>query len=157
MDLVIKFQTEWLTTRCLNRGASGQSTRPLFWKHRKSKRRKAKGSSTLVGSQEKTYGSWLPPSDRVLRVDKRDVLRSIGLVPEPVGKIDSQCTEQLFSEVKRNNYFMNMLRPSEHIFHARNILHHRNLTRNRKKLEQFKKFKNLQYPQMLYLKFSILP
>ncbi|XP_073715712.1 uncharacterized protein [Misgurnus anguillicaudatus] len=71
--------------------------------------------------------------------DNRDVLRTIGLVPELAGKINSQCAEQLFSEVKRNNYFMNMLRPSAHIFLARNILHHRNLTRNRKKLEQFKK------------------
>jgi len=48
--------------------------------------------------------------------DKRDVLRTIGLVPELAGKINSQCAEQLFSEVKRNNYFMNMLRPSAHIF-----------------------------------------
>ncbi|XP_077096666.1 uncharacterized protein LOC143748537 [Siphateles boraxobius] len=71
--------------------------------------------------------------------DKRDVLRTIGLVPELAGKINSQCAEQLFSEVKRNNYFMNMIRPSAHIFLARNILHHRNLTWNRKKLEQFKK------------------
>lgn len=71
--------------------------------------------------------------------DKRDVLRTIGLVPELAGKINSQCAEQLFSEVKRNSYFMNMLRPSAHIFLARNILHHRNLARNRKKLDQFKK------------------
>lgn len=35
--------------------------------------------------------------------DQRDVLRTIGLVPELAGKINSQCAEQLFSEVKRNN------------------------------------------------------
>ncbi len=34
--------------------------------------------------------------------DERDVLRTIGLVPELAGKINSQCAEQLFSEVKRN-------------------------------------------------------
>ncbi|CAM4570363.1 unnamed protein product [Leuciscus chuanchicus] len=32
--------------------------------------------------------------------DKRDVLRTIGLVPELAGKINSQCAEQLFSEVR---------------------------------------------------------
>ncbi len=67
------------------------------------------------------------------------MLRTIGLVPELAGKINSQCAEQLFSEVKRNNYFMNMLRPSAHVFLAGNILHHRNLARSRKKLDQFKK------------------
>lgn len=70
--------------------------------------------------------------------DQRDVVRTIGVVPELAGKINSQCAEQLFSEVKRNNYFLNHLRPSAHIFLARNILHHRNLGKNRKKKEHLK-------------------
>nr|XP_021331329.1 uncharacterized protein LOC108183900 isoform X2 [Danio rerio] len=71
--------------------------------------------------------------------DERDVLRTIGLVPELAGKVNSQRAEQLFSEVKKNNYFMNMLRPAAHIFLARNILHHRNLAHNQKKMEHFNK------------------
>ncbi len=67
------------------------------------------------------------------------MLRTIGLVPELAGKINSQCAEQLFSEVKRNNYFMNMLRPSAHIFLSRTSFTTGNLARNRKKLDQFKK------------------
>jgi len=46
----------------------------------------------------------------------KDILRRLGLVPELAGRINSQVAEQLFSIMKKNNYFMNMLSPSEHVF-----------------------------------------
>ncbi|KAL1275320.1 hypothetical protein QQF64_034943 [Cirrhinus molitorella] len=58
--------------------------------------------------------------------DARDALRRIGLVPELAGWVNSQCAEQLFSDMRKNNYFLNTLTPSQHIFMMRNILHHYN-------------------------------
>ncbi|KAK0135142.1 HMG domain-containing protein 3 [Merluccius polli] len=69
--------------------------------------------------------------------DPSDVLRKIGLVPELVGQINSQCVEQLFSGMRKNNYFLNMTSPSNHIFLQRNILHHHNVARNQKTKEEF--------------------
>ena len=62
--------------------------------------------------------------------DERDVLRRVELVPEMAGRINSQCAEQLFSGMKKNNYFLNVTTPSTHIFLQRNILHHYNVARN---------------------------
>ncbi|KAL0152812.1 hypothetical protein M9458_051882 [Cirrhinus mrigala] len=58
--------------------------------------------------------------------DTRDALRRIGLVPELAGWVNSQCAEQLFADMRKNNYFLNTLTPSQHIFMMRNILHHYN-------------------------------
>ena len=58
--------------------------------------------------------------------DDRDALRLIKLVPELCGWVNSQVAEQLFADMKKNNYFMNMLSPTSHVFLMRNILHHRN-------------------------------
>ena len=69
--------------------------------------------------------------------DPSDVLRKIGHVPELVGQINSQCVEQLFSGMRKNNYFLNMTTPSNHIFLQRNILHHHNVARNQKTKEEF--------------------
>lgn len=63
----------------------------------------------------------------------KDVLRRIKIVPELVGRLNSQCAEQLFAGMRKNNYFLNMLTPSTHIFLQRNILHHFNLQKNTKK------------------------
>lgn len=73
--------------------------------------------------------------------DERDVLRKIELVPELAGCTNSQCVEQLFSGMKKNNYryFLNMTTPSTHIFLQRNILHHYNVERNNKAKEQYSK------------------
>lgn len=48
--------------------------------------------------------------------DDRNLLRKIGHVPELAGKIKSQTAEQLFAEMKKKNYFLNMMKPSSHIF-----------------------------------------
>ncbi|XP_034082908.1 uncharacterized protein LOC117553198 isoform X3 [Gymnodraco acuticeps] len=58
--------------------------------------------------------------------DETDALRVIGLVPELCGWLNSQKAEQLFSEMRKNNYFMNCFSPSSHIFLMRNVLHHHN-------------------------------
>lgn len=71
--------------------------------------------------------------------DEKDALRVIGLVPELCGWINSQTAEQLFSGMRKNNYFMNSLSPASHIFLMRNILHHHNERVNQKALEDFKK------------------
>ncbi|KAI7802115.1 hypothetical protein IRJ41_000508, partial [Triplophysa rosa] len=64
--------------------------------------------------------------------DAKDALRRIALVPELAGWVNSQCAEQLFSDMRKNNYFLNTLTPSEHIFMMRNILHHYNTKCNNK-------------------------
>lgn len=71
--------------------------------------------------------------------DEKDLLRRIQLVPELAGHINSQCAEQLFGVMRKNNYFLNMLTPSAHIFLQRNILHHHNIAQNNKAKQQFQK------------------
>lgn len=56
--------------------------------------------------------------------DPRDALRRTALVPELAGWVNSQCAEQLFVNMKKNDYFMNTLTPTDHIFMMQNILHH---------------------------------
>ena len=55
--------------------------------------------------------------------DPRDSLRKGELVPELRGWVNSQCAEQLFSGMRKNNHFLNMMYPSTHVFLMRNILH----------------------------------
>ena len=71
--------------------------------------------------------------------DDRDALRLIMLVPELCVWVNSQVAEQLFADMKKNNYFMNMLSPTSHVFLMRNILHHRNEQLNQKALLNFTK------------------
>ena len=71
--------------------------------------------------------------------DPREVLRKLELVPELAGLINSQCVEQLFSGMRKNNYFMNMTTPSTHIFLQRNIVHHHNMAKNQKVMDQYSK------------------
>ncbi|XP_030279056.1 HMG domain-containing protein 3-like isoform X2 [Sparus aurata] len=71
--------------------------------------------------------------------DQREVLRKLELVPELTGLINSQCVEQLFSGMRKNNYFLNVTTPSTHIFLQRNILHHYNIARNQKMKRQYSK------------------
>ncbi|XP_051816802.1 uncharacterized protein LOC110966392 isoform X2 [Acanthochromis polyacanthus] len=71
--------------------------------------------------------------------DQREVLRKLELVPELAGLINSQCVEQLFSGMRKNNYFLNMTTPSTQIFLQRNILHHYNMAKNKRVREQYSK------------------
>ncbi|XP_049339689.1 uncharacterized protein LOC125804624 [Astyanax mexicanus] len=68
--------------------------------------------------------------------DQRDVLRRINLVPELQGWLNSQVVEQLFGVMKKNNYFLNNMAPSTHVFMMRNIIHHRNVGTNQQLLDQ---------------------
>ncbi|XP_056091692.1 uncharacterized protein LOC130071101 [Rhinichthys klamathensis goyatoka] len=71
--------------------------------------------------------------------DPKDILRRIKTVPELAGRINSQVAEQLFSTMKKNNYYMNMLSPSTHVFMMRNVLHNYNQRKNKKIKEELKK------------------
>lgn len=62
--------------------------------------------------------------------DPKDVLRRVDLVPELSGWVNTQTAEQLFAHMHKNNYFMNMLTPSAHVFLIRNIIHHYNKSQN---------------------------
>ncbi|XP_067249231.1 HMG domain-containing protein 3-like [Chanodichthys erythropterus] len=53
--------------------------------------------------------------------DVRDSLRKIQLVPELAGSVNT-----LFSGMRKNNYFLNMMSPTTHMFFVRNILHIQN-------------------------------
>ncbi|XP_066523457.1 uncharacterized protein [Hoplias malabaricus] len=67
--------------------------------------------------------------------DQRDILRRINLVPELQGSLNSQIAEQLFGSMRKNNYFLNNMSPSTHVFLMRNIIHHRNTSVNFRLLE----------------------
>ncbi|XP_057712976.1 uncharacterized protein LOC130929649 isoform X2 [Corythoichthys intestinalis] len=68
--------------------------------------------------------------------DPQEILRRIDLVPELQGSLNSQVAEQLFASMQKNNYFLNNMAPSTHIFLMRNIIHHRNNTTNARLLEK---------------------
>ncbi|XP_077365645.1 uncharacterized protein LOC144009664 [Festucalex cinctus] len=70
--------------------------------------------------------------------DEKDFLRFIGLVPELCGWVNSQIAEQLFSGMRKSNYFLNCLSPSSHVFLMRNILHHHNERVNEHSLGELK-------------------
>lgn len=67
--------------------------------------------------------------------DPQDVLRRISLVPELQGWLNSQIGDQFFASLRKNNYFLNNMAPSTHIFIMRNIVHHKNTSTNQKLLE----------------------
>ena len=67
------------------------------------------------------------------------MLRRIELVPELAGRLNSQVAEQLFSEMRKNNYFINNMSPSAHIFLVRNIVHHHNEKKDRQTIEKMKR------------------
>ncbi|CAM4720409.1 unnamed protein product [Leuciscus chuanchicus] len=71
--------------------------------------------------------------------DPRDVLRKLHIVPQLAGKVNSQVAEQLFSRMKKNNYFLNMALPSTYLFLMRNIIHHHNMYRNEQRLGNIKR------------------
>ncbi|XP_077056136.1 uncharacterized protein LOC143736817 isoform X2 [Siphateles boraxobius] len=93
--------------------------------------------------------------------DPRDILRRLGLVPELAGRINSQVAEQLFSIMKKNNYFMNMLSPSAHVFTMRNIIHHYNQRKNKTVMEELRKLVSPDIPLTLneygQAEFCLLP
>lgn len=64
--------------------------------------------------------------------DPKEILRRINIVPELQSTLNSQVAEQLFASVRKNNYFLNNMGPSSHIFLMRNILEHRNSLLNDK-------------------------
>lgn len=68
--------------------------------------------------------------------DPQEVLRRINLVPELQSSLNSQVAEQLFSSMRKNNYFLNNMAPSTHIFLMRSIVNQRNINTNTKLLEQ---------------------
>ncbi|KAM9752062.1 uncharacterized protein ACNS7B_008700 isoform 2-T3 [Menidia menidia] len=77
--------------------------------------------------------------------DARDVLRRVDLAQELCGWLNSQCAEQLFSGMRKNNYFLNMMTPSSHVFLMRNILHHYNTAKNLATIENMKKMLGVGY------------
>ncbi|XP_055006082.1 uncharacterized protein LOC110159374 [Boleophthalmus pectinirostris] len=68
--------------------------------------------------------------------DPKDRLRRIGMVPELKGWLNSQVVEQFFAKMRKNNYFMNNMNPSTHIFLMRHIIHRHNTATNNRLLEK---------------------
>ncbi|ROL55332.1 hypothetical protein DPX16_22808 [Anabarilius grahami] len=71
--------------------------------------------------------------------DVRDSLRKIQIVPELAGSVNTQAAEQLFSGMRKNNYFLNMMSPTTHMFFVRNILHIQNEEKNKSMLKKIQK------------------
>ncbi|CAG6021952.1 unnamed protein product [Menidia menidia] len=71
--------------------------------------------------------------------DARDALQRVDLAPELCSWLKSQCAEQLFSGMKKNNCLLDMMTPSSHMFLVRNILHHYNTADNSATIEHTKK------------------
>ncbi|KAL2092911.1 hypothetical protein ACEWY4_012709 [Coilia grayii] len=106
---------------------SGQMEVDLPWLHQKKEDPDLNGHP-LTGSADRyaLYDRFHEGNTK----DPKEVLRKIDLVPQLSGWLNSQCDEQLFSGMRKNNYFLNMMTPSSHIFLVRNILHHQNNSRN---------------------------
>ncbi|RVE57614.1 hypothetical protein OJAV_G00218060 [Oryzias javanicus] len=64
--------------------------------------------------------------------DPEEVLRSADLVPEIPGSVNGPAAEQLLSDMRKNDDFLNAMAPSAHLFLMRNIIQHRNTESNRK-------------------------
>lgn len=62
------------------------------------------------------------------RTDK--VLRQTKVVPQLVGKINTQTEEQLFSQTTKDDYFLNKMNSTKHLFFIRTIIDDMNLTKN---------------------------
>ncbi|KAF1393373.1 hypothetical protein PFLUV_G00014950 [Perca fluviatilis] len=67
------------------------------------------------------------------------MLRRIELVPELAGQLNSQVAEQFFANMRKNNYFINNMSPSAHIFLVRNIVYHHNEKKERQTIEKMKR------------------
>lgn len=88
--------------------------------------------------------------------DPKDVLRRIKMVPELTGRINSQVAEQLFSTMKKSNYYMNMLSPSAHVFLMRNVIHIYNQRKNIIIKEELRKLVSPDIPFGLNEPFGLL-
>ena len=73
--------------------------------------------------------------------NKLDQLRDPSLVPEIRTAINTQAQEQLYSQVKKDVYFLDCMEPGRHIFTLRLILHLRNQAINMKLLSALGKRK----------------
>ncbi|KAF3699938.1 HMG domain-containing protein 3 HMG box-containing protein 3 Protein SMF [Channa argus] len=67
--------------------------------------------------------------------DPHAVLRMINLVPELQDIVKSKAVKHLLGDMRKNNYFLNSLAPSTHIFLVRNLVEHRNAICNTQLLE----------------------
>ena len=61
---------------------------------------------------------------------KSEILRHLDLIDELKFQINSQAQEQLFSQLKRNNHFLNMMSPGSHLMINRIIINDSNDTKN---------------------------
>ncbi|XP_042249063.1 uncharacterized protein LOC121884358 isoform X2 [Thunnus maccoyii] len=77
--------------------------------------------------------------------DPHDVLRRVNLVPELQDCVNSKLVKRLFTYMRKNNYFLNSVAPSTHMFIMRNMIEHRNVCCNSQLLEtQLKRIQQLQ-------------
>lgn len=128
---------------CLQLVAEGRLKVSLPWL--KTKQKNSDSNSYPITGSSAHYALYDIFHERNTK-DPRDTLRRIELVPELAGWVNSQCVEQLFANIKMNNYFMNCLTPSSHIFMMRSILHQHNLKCNKKNRSQFTKSGGHRYP-----------
>ena len=63
---------------------------------------------------------------------REEILRHIDLVPQLRFQLNSQAQEQLFSLLKRNSYFLNMMGPGTHLLVNRLIINDHNVEKNNK-------------------------
>ncbi|KAI4804828.1 hypothetical protein KUCAC02_026441, partial [Chaenocephalus aceratus] len=90
-------------TRDIKLAAERKLRVDLAWlKHRKEERQ---GLPSITGSSD--HYALLDVFHQCNSKDDGDLLRRIELVPELAGHINSQCAEQLFSGMRKNNYFLN--------------------------------------------------
>ena len=115
---------------------AGELTVNLPWLHNKKKLPDQEGHP-LTGSSDHyaLYDRFHEDNTK----DKSDVLRKIELSPEICGWVNSQTAEQLFSGMRQNNHFLNMMTPSSHVFLMRNILHHYNQNKNAATMDKLKR------------------
>ena len=58
--------------------------------------------------------------------DRYEILRRVTFVKELCGRVNTQTEEQLHSQEGKNNYFLNMMKSTNHLFLFRSIIDRRN-------------------------------
>lgn len=70
--------------------------------------------------------------------DPHDVLRRVNLVPELKDCVNNKSVKRLLAYMRKNNYFLNSMTPSTHVFLMRNMIQHRNARCNTQLVETVK-------------------
>ncbi|KAK2833182.1 hypothetical protein Q5P01_017071 [Channa striata] len=120
------------TQENLTKAVCGKLKVPLLWL-RERREHSEKNGHPVTGSNHH-YALYDKLNERNTN-DPHAELRMVNLVPELQDVAKSKAVKHLLGDMRKNNYFLNSLAPSTHVFLVRNLIEHRNALRNTQLLE----------------------